>query len=43
MNTRDYKNIIKHKQFSFDAARNFSNQSISFVYIDADHIFRSES
>jgi hypothetical protein len=43
MNTRGYKNIIKHKQFSFDAAHNFENQSISFVYIDAEHTYSALS
>ena len=42
-NTRAYTNIVKHKQFSFDAADSFANESMSFVYIDAEHTYSAVS
>lgn len=41
-NTKKYENIIKPiKSYSWEAANNFSNNSVDFVFVDADHSYES--
>ena len=41
INTRHFNNIIHHKDFSYNVLDKFEDNSIDFIYIDADHTYES--
>jgi len=41
INTRHFNNIIHHKDYSYNIVDNFDDNSIDFIYIDADHTYES--
>lgn len=41
INTRHFDNIIHHKTFSYNLLDKFEDNSIDFIYIDADHTYES--
>lgn len=41
LNTRYFDNIIHHKDFSYNVVSKFEDNSIDFIYIDADHRYES--
>ena len=41
LNTRYFDNIIHHRDFSYNVVNKFEDNSIDFIYIDADHTYES--
>jgi len=41
LNTRHFDNIIHHKDFSYNVVDKFEDNSIDFIYIDAEHTYES--
>jgi cephalosporin hydroxylase len=41
INTRYFDNIIHHKDYSYNISEEFEDNSIDFIYIDADHTYES--